>query len=120
MRPEIQEPHEHSKLEELTDNLKSYINTLYELNRLKAIDKLSSMTADVTVYIILLLLFMLILSFISIGTAIWINICLGSSFSGFFIVAGVYVLMAIIVVAMKSKIIKVPVSNAIIKNVLTD
>lgn len=120
MRPESQEPSEQSKLEELTENFKAYINTIYELNRLKTINKLSSITGDISVYFVLLFLLMLIISLISIGTAIWISRCLNSSFSGFFIVAGFYVLVCVLIFTTKAKLIKTPVSNAIIKGILND
>jgi hypothetical protein len=121
MKPETaEELHPQSKVEAFTDDVKSYVTTLVELYRLKFTDKLSSAGAAITVYVIMLLLGLLVLIMISIGAAIWISEGLGSSFAGFFIVAGIYVLLGGLIWATKGSILKKPVNNAIIKAMMND
>lgn len=118
MKPEMQETSPSSKLEELTEDFKAYFNTVYELNRLKLIDKLSSAAANLTVYILGTILVVFTVFFTSAGVALWLNTLLNSTFSGFFIVAGIYLLISLIVVLGKNHGVKKNVANAIIKNAL--
>lgn len=118
MKPENQDFNPQSKLEQLTDDFKAYITTIYELNKLRLIDKVSTASANITVYIIATLLTVFTLLFASIGIALWLNTCLNSSFSGFFVVAGFYLLVTLIIVLGKNHGVKKAISGAIIKNAL--
>lgn len=121
MQPETaEELHPQSKIESFADDVKAYVATLSELYKLKFTDKLSSAGADVAVYLVLALSILLILIMVSIGAALWINEGIGSSFAGFFIVAGVYILCLGLIIATKGSIVRKPVNNAIIKAMMND
>jgi hypothetical protein len=118
MEPGNQESSPQSKLEELTENFKAYITTIYELNKLKLIDKLSSAAANITVYILATILAVFTIMFTSAGIALWLNEYLNSSFSGFFIVSGVYLIITLGVLLGNNNGVKKAVSGTIIKNAL--
>jgi hypothetical protein len=118
MKPGMQETSPPSKLEELTDDFKMYVSTIYELNKLRLVDKLSSAAANLTVYILGTILAVFTILFISVGVALWLNTYLNSSFSGFFIVAGIYLLLTLIVVLGRNNGVKKSVSDSIIKHAL--
>lgn len=118
MKSEMEEVSPQSKLEELSDSFKAYMTTIYELNKLKLIDKLSAAGASITVYVLGTLLAVFTLLFASAGVALWLNECLNSTFSGFFIVAGVYLIITLIVILGKNHGVKKSVSSSIIKNAL--
>lgn len=112
--------HPQSKMEELTDDAKSYVTTLFELYKLKLADKISSAGASITAYLILVLIGLLVLILVSIGVATWINSLLNNAFLGYFIVAGVYILIGLLIVLTKNNAIRKPVSSAIIKSILSE
>jgi hypothetical protein len=55
---------------------------------------------------------------INIGLAIWIGKLLGESFYGFFIIGGFYGIIAIFLNLYREQLVKYPVSNSIIKQML--
>jgi hypothetical protein len=121
MRPEITEDdYSQSKAAALVSYIKEYFTTIGELTKLKIIDKLSSGLSAVVASIILVLLISLVIILASIGTALWINECLGDSFSGFFIVAGFYLIVCFLVYLGKETLIKKSVTNKIIDHFLND
>lgn len=121
MQPETaEELHPQSRVETFTDDVKAYVTTLVELYRLKITDKLSSAGAAAAVYVILLLMGLLVLIMTSIGAALLINEYIGSSFAGFFIVAGVYVLVCGIIIATRWTGLKKRVNDAMIKAMMND
>lgn len=118
MKPENQEFGPQAKLEELTDNFKAYITTIYELSRLRLVDKLALATANITVYIIRTILAVFTILFTSVGVALWLNDCLQNTFSGFFIVGGIYFIITLWVTFSKNSGTKKAVSNAVIKSAM--
>lgn len=112
--------HPQSKIEQLTDDVKSYVTTLFELSKLKLVDKISAAGASITAYIALALLGLLVLILFSIGAATLINSELNSTFLGYFIVAGAYLLIGLLIVLTQNSAIKKPVSSAIIKSILSE
>lgn len=121
MQPQTaEELHPQTKIETLSDDVKTYVTTLFELYKLKLTDKVSSAGGTIASYLILVLSALLVLILVSIGAALWINESLGSSFAGFFIVAGAYVLVGLLIIATRGDVVKKPVNNAIIKGILND
>ncbi|MES2688893.1 MAG: phage holin family protein [Bacteroidota bacterium] len=112
--------HPQSKMEQLTDDVKSYVTTLFELSKLKLVDKISAAGASITAYVALALLGLLVLILFSIGAATLINAELNSAFLGYFIVAGAYLLIGLLIVLTQNNAIKKPVSSAIIKSILSE
>jgi hypothetical protein len=117
MRPEVPEDrHLHSKTEELITHIKEYIHTNTELIKLKLIDKAASGLSAVVVCVVVSVLFAWVLILASIGTALWINQCMDNRFSGFFIVAGFYLVVALIIYFGRDGIVKKGVANSIINH----
>ena len=107
-------------LEELILQFKSYVNTLYELYLLKAVQKISSGATTVLVIAILAFFAILLLVFASIGTALWLNTVIGDPYSGFFIIAGFYALLLIVVYAFRKRRIRKTIQDIIICEMLND
>jgi hypothetical protein len=101
---------EKTKLEDLMHHLKDYMNTSFEIVKMKAVEKGVAIAAT---YIIALL-------FLNVALALYIGTKLNNSFYGFLIVGGFYLLMAIILSAGKKSIIETPVSNALIKQIFKE
>ena len=60
------------------------------------------------------LVVVLLIFITSIGLSLWVGEMLGKTYYGFFIVAGVYMLVALILYAGRNQLIKHPVKNAVI------
>lgn len=106
---------EKTKLESVFEHIKEYLNTRYELAVLKVSDKSSTILSSLITYVVVAIIGMFFLMFVSIGVALLISEALGSAFSGFLIVAGFYLLIAIILLVMKDRLIKMPLLNMFVK-----
>ncbi len=105
------------KLEDLTSHLKEYIQTTIALMKMKAAEKLSILIADATAFIIVLMAFAFFLAFASFSLAYYLSIQLGSQPSGFLIVAGIYLLIAIVIWLGKDRFIRRGILKAIISRI---
>lgn len=105
-------------VEELFYKLKDYIETTVDLYKLKAINKVSGFTSTVIVSVILIILLFLILICISVGFALLIGLWLGHAFWGFFIMGVLYLIIGLILFSSRSKLLKEPISNKFIKELI--
>jgi len=105
-------------LESLIDSAENYGKSSIELWKLKAIKKTSEAVSSIAASVIVLFISVLFIFILSIGLSLWIGDYLGKSYWGFFIVAGIYLLVALICMAAKKQLLKTPVSNSIIKNIM--
>lgn len=108
-----------STVESLIDRVKIYVETRIELLRLKAIDKSSSFLSLLISMIIVILMSFIFIILFSVGLALLIGEMLGKTYYGFFIVAGFYLLVGLILLAFRNKWLKTPIADSMIKN-LTD
>jgi hypothetical protein len=106
--------------DELTDQFKLYANTMYELYLLKTVQKISSGSSRILVIATIAFFAILLIVFVSIGTALWLNQLLGNSYCGFFIVSGFYALVAIVLYALRNAGFKKSIQNVIICEILKD
>jgi len=84
-------------LESLLDKAKEYGITTFELAKLKAIDKTTDVVSSFVPSLIFLLLMGIFLLFLNLGVALWLGEVLGKTFYGFFIVAGFYIILGLII-----------------------
>lgn len=105
-------------LEELFTKLKDYAETRIDLVKLIAINKVSGFMSTVISMIILLGILFTIILCISIGLAILIGQLLGATYYGFFIMAGLYLIIGLVLYANRGNSLKDPVSNRLIKEMM--
>jgi hypothetical protein len=110
---------EQTKIEELSDKLKSYIDTRYELIVLNTSDKVSNIGSQLIVYLILGILAVLFMVLLSVALSLYISSIYGNSFIGFFVVAGIYFVSTILFLLFKKQI-STPFRNKIIQEVLSE
>jgi hypothetical protein len=107
-----------SLIESLFERAEDYGKTTYELSKLKLLETtvnvVNSLVPRLSV-IIMISLFALVLN---IGIALLLGEMLGKSYYGFFIVAGFYLVAAIMLHFFLQKWIKKPISEFIIKQAL--
>lgn len=102
-------------IESLIDRLKYYAETRIDLLRLKAIDKSSSFLALFISLLIIILFAFIAFILLNIGLALWIGDLLGEAYYGFFIVAGFYFVIGLVIFMFHDKWIKAPIANSLIK-----
>lgn len=103
------------KVEALTDSLKEYIDTNYELIRLEVIDHSSDLLSGLISTLIVGVMLVLFLFFGSLYLAYYLSDLLEINYIGFAIVGGFYLLLAILFHLNKKKLIESRVCNNFIK-----
>lgn len=103
-----------SLLEKATD----YGKTTYELSKLKLLETTTIVVPSLASKLIVTIMFSLFALILNIGLALFLGELLGKSYYGFFIVAGFYLIMGIIMFFFLHKWIKKPLSELIIKQAL--
>ncbi len=106
-----------NNIEKLISNLKDYAETRYTIGVLTAQSKTASILSILAVATIVGVLAVLVLLFISIGVAWMIGDYFHQLSLGFLIVAGFYLLVAIIILLNREKWIMNPILNGFIKSV---
>ena len=109
-----------AKVEELADTVKEYVNNRIESAKLKAAEKSSAVIAALIAGLIVAVVFMFFIVFAGIALSLVLNEWIGKSWAGFLIVAGLYLLIGIIIWKGRGKMIRLPIMNALIKQLFGD
>jgi len=102
----------------LIEKGEQYGKTTLELLKLKTLDKSADVASNIVSWLIVVIFAVLFFLILNIGIALWIGELLGKSYYGFFVVAGFYALLALIFGIFRKQLIKNPVNNSIIDQVL--
>lgn len=102
----------------LIESAGDYVETKVELFKLKAVDKSSDIVSSIASWLVIALFIVFGFIIINIGLCIWLGELMDHAWYGFFVVGGFYLLLATLILSFKSKWIKQPVSNLIIKKIL--
>lgn len=95
-----------------------YIEAKTELFKLKAADKTTEALSSIGSQLILAVIAIMTLFVLNIGLGILIGTWIGIMYVGFFIVAGFYLLLGVIVYANKNSLLKTPMYNSIINKIM--
>lgn len=104
-------------LEAIVNNTVDLVETKTEIWKLKAVEKISETVSSLISIIAIVLLAGVAIIILSFGVAYWIGNELGNVYYGFFIVAGFYALVGVILYFLRRKLIKTPLSNLIINKI---
>lgn len=99
------------------DHLKEYVDTYVAVAKSKATRGASSAAAGATVGIAALVFGYFFLLFLFFGLAFWLGSVLDSTAAGFFIVSGLFLLLTVLVFALRKKVITPFIRNTIISKV---
>lgn len=102
----------------LFERAEDYSKTTIKLFKLNAVDKTAEIVSSLFSLLVVVMTVVLSVVIFSIGAALYIGKLIGDSFYGFFIIGGTYLLLAIIFHVFREKLLKYPVSNSIIKQLL--
>jgi hypothetical protein len=108
-----------AKAEELTGHVKEYINTKIEIAKLDIAEKGSRIISNMVAGIIVAILFVFVLVFASFAGAYALSEWIGNTYAGFLIVAGIYLLIGVVVWVTRTRILQIPIMNAIIRQLFS-
>ncbi len=103
-----------ARLKEIPDHVKDYIHTKTELIRINLVESASNAVSGAVMGFLLLFIGTFFLNFLSFAIAFMVAEALDSTFAGFLIVAGFYLLLGILVFTFQDKLINNPIINSII------
>ena len=103
------------KVEALTNSLKEYVDTNYELIKLEVIDYSSDISAGIISKLIVGVMLVFFTFFASLYFAYYLSDLIGISHVGFVIIGGFYLLLAIIFYLSRKSLLERPVRNNFIK-----
>jgi hypothetical protein len=95
-----------------------FIETRTTLFKLKAIESLVDVSGELVSGLGLIVITSFVIIIFSIGIALLIGDWLGKSFYGFFIMGGVYGIIALVIYAKRNSWLKDPFSNMLIRKIL--
>jgi len=105
-------------IESLYERAADYGKTTFELVKLQALDKTSDVVSTIIPHSIVFVLFASFMIFLNLGLAFWLGEILGKIFFGFFVIAGFYVIIGLILHFFMHGWIKWKIRNYIIKQFL--
>ena len=107
-------------IDELIEKGHKYGQTTLHLLKLKTLDKTSDVLSNLVSWLPVIISAIIFFLILNIGIALWLGELLGKSFYGFFAVAGFYAFLSLIVWLFRKKLIKEPLDNSIINQILEE
>lgn len=111
---------EKSFTRKIYEQVEEYAKTTAELYKLKAINTFADLFAALATGFAIWVIFSMFLLFISVGAAFYFGELLGKWHYGFFVVAGFYALIGVIVYIFRIKCLKEKINNFIISQIFKD
>ena len=111
------EPSLKTSTQQLKDHVGEYVNTYIQITKAKATQAASTAAGGAAVGIAALFLGLFFLFFLFCGLALWIGDMMNNRHAGFFIVAGFFALLLVLVFVLRKKVIVPKIQNAIISKV---
>ncbi|MDR7211950.1 hypothetical protein [Flavobacterium piscis] len=106
--------------ENIFEKAENYTRTSLELVKLRTVsasaDVLSTITSKIAVGAVVAFFTL----FLNIGLSLWIGKELGEYYYGFFILAGFYLIVAIVLHTFQHSLIKTPIGNLVISSILKE
>jgi len=103
-----------AKAGELGDSISEYLKTYYKLKVLNVADKATTITASTMASLVILFFGIFVLLFSGIALGFWLGHLLDSNALGFLLVAALYLLIIIILVALRKRIVFPMIRNSLI------
>jgi hypothetical protein len=107
-----------TKTEKLTDDIGEYLDTYYKLAVVNVTEKVSEISAGSFLAFAVCILGSIVLFFLGIGAAIWIGSSMSNPVAGYFIVAGIFLVLMATLFMLRKKVIAPFIRNIIIRKIL--
>jgi hypothetical protein len=109
-----------AKAEELVDDVKEYVDIRIESAKITIAEKTSLVIANATAGMAVMITLIFFAMLLAIGLSLLIGEWLDKPWAGFMIVAAVCLIKAIVIWAVRKRIIQVPIMNALIKQLFSN
>jgi hypothetical protein len=109
-----------SKVEDLVDHAKDYLNTSTEIVELRTTQKIVNAVSASIGSLIIVLIILIFFIFGSIALALVLGTIMGKTYMGFLVLAGFYFIVGLFLWAGKEKLLNKPISNVMIKQIFKD
>lgn len=103
------------QIRNLADTAKSLAETKAEILKLKAIKQVSKSISSLLIILFVSILLILAVILLSISLSLWIGQLVNSSSAGFLIVGGFYLVVSLILFALRKKSLAPPLTNSLIE-----
>ncbi len=103
------------KAEELAGSIKEYLHTRIESLKLSTAEKISAVIANTAAAIIAAVVLLLFVIFAGVSLSLAVGDWTGRPWSGFLLMAFLFLLLAVIIWKARTKLIRLPVMNTLIK-----
>jgi hypothetical protein len=107
-------------VELLLEHAQAYTKTSIQLFKLKATEKLAEVISNLASGFVIVIIMALFFINLNIAIALLIGNLLGKVWLGFILVSGLYALIGLIIYLFRNSLIKRPVNNSIITELLMD
>jgi hypothetical protein len=104
-----------TKVEELADHVKEYLNNRIASVKLSTAEKSSGLLANIIARAIVALVFVFFIAFASVAVAYVFAKFTGELYWGFLMVAGIYLLLGLLVWVFREKILRMPIMNGMLQ-----
>jgi cation transporter-like permease len=109
-----------TQIEMLFEKAEEYSKTTLELLKLQAIRKSADVISSLVSKAVIAMSVALSIFIISIGLALWLGKFTGESYYGFFIISGIYILLALLLYTFRISWIKTALKNNCISKMLNE
>src|SRR5215213_1064870 len=103
------------KAENLTKSVGDYVDTYYKLTVVKAADKATGIAASSLAGFAILFLGIFVFFFVGLGLGVWFGNLLDNQVAGYLLVAAFYLLLIILLVALRKRIVFPFIRNLIVR-----
>ena len=103
------------KAEEFVDHIREYVNNRISSVKLQAAERSSKVVSDLSAIAIVAAIMLVFVIFLSMGAAYALSGWIGEAYAGFLIVAGFWLLIAILVWMNKENLLRLPIMNKMLK-----
>jgi hypothetical protein len=103
------------QIRNLADTAKGLAETKAEILKLKAIKQVSKSISNLLIILFVAILVILAIILLSISLSIWIGNMVDSLSLGFLIVGGIYLVLGLILLALRKKSLAPPITNSLIE-----
>lgn len=111
------EPSLKDSTQQLKDHVGEYVNTYIQITKAKATQTASTAASGAAIGVAALFFGLFFLFFLFCGVALWLGALLENRHAGFFIVAGFFALLLVLIFALRKKVIVPMIQNTIISKV---
>jgi hypothetical protein len=107
-----------NSIESLYERAEAYGKTTYELSKLKLLETSNTVITSLVARLSVILMISMFTFIMTIAIALWLGEILGKAYYGFFIVAGFYLVVGIVLHFFLHSWVEKPISELIIKQAL--